>query len=148
MGTNPSVKSNWATTTKPAKARSSGGGFGARGGSRAGARRDPGLLSQVAFRTLRGYVQATIGERGAVPGVITCVQTFGSLAHVHPHLHVLLTDGAFRRDATFVPLPPHDPAVLEEAWRRAVLAWFVRQGWLESDDAAGMLSWPHSGFGA
>jgi hypothetical protein len=111
-------------------------------------RRRLGLLSQVASRTLRGYVQAALGERDAVPGVIACVQTFGSLAHVHPHLHVLLTDGAFRRGGTFVPLPPHDPVVLEEAWRRHVLAWFVRQGWLEEDAATAMLAWPHSGFGA
>jgi len=47
-----------------------------------------------------------------------------------------------------VALPPPDPAVLEELWRRAVLAWFVCQGWLEAEGAAGMLSWPHSGFGA
>jgi hypothetical protein len=63
-------------------------------------------------------------------------------------LHVLMSDGAFRRDGTFVPLPVPEPAVLEELWRRAVLAWFVRQGWLEEDEAAGMLAWPHSGFGA
>ena len=111
-------------------------------------RRRLGLLSRMATRTLRGYVQAALGERDAVPGVIACVQTFGSLAHLHPHLHVLLTDGGFRRDGTFVPLPPHDPTVLEELWRRGVLAEFVRQGWLEEDDAAGMLAWPHSGFGA
>jgi hypothetical protein len=29
-----------------------------------------------------------------------------------------------------------------------VLAEFVRRGWLEADAAAGMLAWPHSGFGA
>ncbi len=80
--------------------------------------------------------------------MIACVQTFGSLAHLHPHLHVLMTDGGFRRDGTFVLLPAPDPAVLEEAWRRAVLAAFVRQGWLEEDQAAGMLGGPHSGFGA
>lgn len=38
--------------------------------------------------------------------------------------------------------------MLTEAWRRAVLALFVRQGWLEEDVAASMLSWPHSGFSA
>ncbi|MBI5709230.1 MAG: transposase zinc-binding domain-containing protein [Candidatus Eisenbacteria bacterium] len=91
-------------------------------------RRRLGLLSRVASRTLRDYVQAALGEYHAVPGVIACVQTFGSLAHRHPHLHVLMTDGAFRRDGTFVPLPPHDPAVLVESWRRAVLAEFVRRG--------------------
>ena len=41
-------------------------------------RRRLGLLSQVAARTLRDYVQAAIGEYDAVPGVIACVQTFGS----------------------------------------------------------------------
>jgi hypothetical protein len=111
-------------------------------------RRRLGLLSQVATRTLRAYVQAALGEHEAVPGLIVCVQTFGSVAHLHPHLHVLMTDGGFRRDGTFVRLPEPEPAVLEEAWRRSVLAEFVRRGWLEADEAAAMLGWPHSGFGA
>ncbi len=38
--------------------------------------------------------------------------------------------------------------MLEEAWRRSVLAEFVRVGWLDEDAAAGMMGWPHSGFGA
>ena len=38
--------------------------------------------------------------------------------------------------------------MLEEVWRRAVLSEFVRRGGLEEDEAAGMLAWPHSGFGA
>jgi hypothetical protein len=45
-------------------------------------RRRLGRLSQVASRTLRDYVQAALGEYHAVPGVIACVQTFGSLAHL------------------------------------------------------------------
>ena len=35
----------------------------------------------------------------------------------------------------------------ESAWQRAVLAWFVEAEWLDHDAAAGMLAWPHSGFG-
>ncbi|TMB87570.1 MAG: hypothetical protein E6J45_12325 [Chloroflexi bacterium] len=27
-----------------------------------------------------------------MPGVIVCVQRFGSVAHLHPHLHVLMTE--------------------------------------------------------
>ena len=83
-----------------------------------------------------------------VPGVIVSVQTFGSLVHPHPHLHLLVTDGGFRRDGTFVAALAHDPAVLEQAWRRAVLGWFVEQEWLEEDAAQAMLTGPHSGFGA
>jgi hypothetical protein len=111
-------------------------------------RRRLGLLSRVACRTLRAYVQAAVGERAAVPGLIVCVQTFGSVAHLHPHLHVLMSDGAFRRDGGLVALPVPDAAVLEELWRRSVLGEFVRQGWLDRDAAAAMMSWPHSGFGA
>ena len=111
-------------------------------------RRRLGLLSRVACRTLRAYVQAAVGEYQAVPGLIVCVQTFGSVAHLHPHLHVLMSDGAFRRDGGFVALPVPDAAVLEELWRRSVLGEFVRQDWLDQDAAAAMMSWPHSGFGA
>jgi hypothetical protein len=80
--------------------------------------------------------------------VVSLAQSFGSLAHWHPHLHLVVTDGAFRRDGRFAPMPMHDPAVLAEAWRRAVLALFVRQDWMDEDAAAGMLAWPHSGFSA
>ena len=111
-------------------------------------RRRLGRLSRVAYRTLRDYLRAALGEHDVVPGVLVCVQTFGSLAHAHPHLHVLVTDGGFRRDGSFIAAPAHDAAVLEEAWRRAVLRWFVEQEWLEEDAAQAMLAWPHSGFGA
>jgi hypothetical protein len=111
-------------------------------------RRRLGLLSRLATRALRGYAQAAVGERAAVPGLVVCVQTFGSVAHVHPHLHVLMSDGAFGRDGRFVPLPLPEPAVLEGLWQRTVLAEMVRRGWLEEEAATAMLAWPHSGFGA
>jgi len=111
-------------------------------------RRRLGLLSRVASRTLHAYVGAARGESDAVPGVISLAQSFGSLAHWHPHLHLVVTDGTFRRDGSFVAMTAHDAAVLAEAWRRAVLALFVRQGWMEEDAAVAMLSWPHSGFSA
>lgn len=111
-------------------------------------RRRLGLLSRTAYRTLSAYLGGALGERDAVPGVVSLAQSFGSAAHWHPHLHLVVTDGGFRRDGSFVAMPLHEPPVLAEAWRRAVLALFVRQGWLEQDAAAAMLAWPHSGFGA
>jgi len=45
-----------------------------------------------------------------------------------------------------VPLSFHDPVVLTEAFRRAVLAAFVREGLFTPETADSMLVWPHSGF--
>jgi len=58
-------------------------------------------------------------------------QTHGSLANWHPHLHLVVTDGGFRPDGTFVRWPgwpAYDSAALSEAFRRAVLRLFVRRG--------------------
>ena len=109
-------------------------------------RRLLGLLSRVAYDTLRDFMRATLGADDVVPGVISSIQTHGTLANWHPHLHVLATDGAFRPDGTFVPLGVHSLAVLTEAFRRAVLRAFVQRGLFSAEVAASMLAWPHSGF--
>ena len=109
-------------------------------------RRLLGLLSRVAYDTLRDFMRATLGADDVVPGVISSIQTHGTLANWHPHLHVLATDGAFRPDGTFVPLGAHSLVVLTEAFRRATLGAFVQRGLFSPDVAASMLAWPHSGF--
>jgi len=77
---------------------------------------------------------------------VACLQTHGSRANWHPHLHLLVTDGGFRPDGAFVAWPAHDTARLTEAFRRAVLRLFVRLDLFDHDQASGMLTWPHSGF--
>jgi hypothetical protein len=59
---------------------------------------------------------------------------------------MIVTDGGFRPDGTFVQWPTHDPERLAEAFRRAVLRLFVRRELFEPDQAEAMLQWPHSGF--
>jgi hypothetical protein len=108
-----------------------------------------GDLARVAARTVTAAVRATTGEADLSVGIIACLQTHGSLANWHPHLHLVVTDGGFRPDGTFVRWPGwpgRDTALLTEAFRRAVLRLFVRRGLFEEDQAAGMLQWPHSGF--
>ena len=65
----------------------------------------------------------------------TSIQTHGSLANWHPHLHLLVTDGGFRADGTFVPLPLHDVTTLTEAFPRAVLRLFVRRELMDVETA-------------
>ena len=51
-------------------------------------------------------------------GIGASLQTHGSRANWHPHLHLLVTDGGFRTDGTFVRWPGHNTAALTEAFRR------------------------------
>ena len=84
-------------------------------------------------------MRTTLREDDVVPAVIACIQTHGSLVNFHPHLHLLVTDGAFRFDGTFLHLGYHEIEVLTEAFRRAVLREFVRLELLTEDDARSML---------
>ena len=108
-----------------------------------------GDLARVAARTVTAAVRATTGESDLQVGIVASLQTHGSLANWHPHLHLVVTDGGFRADGTFVRWPgwpSHDTVPLTEAFRRAVLRLFVRRGLFDEDQAQGMLQWPHSGF--
>ncbi len=105
-----------------------------------------GDLARVAARTVTAAVRALTGEPTLAVGIVGCLQTHGSLANWHPHIHMIATDGGFRADGTFVSWPAHDTAALTEAFRRAVLRLFLRRGLFEREDAEAMLAWPHSGF--
>jgi hypothetical protein len=109
-------------------------------------RRLLGEIARVAARTVTAAIRTRTGERDLAVGIVACLQTHGSRANWHPHLHLLVTDGGFRPDGTFVTWPAHDTARLTEAFRRAVLRLFVRLALFDEDQAAGMLTWPHSGF--
>ena len=109
-------------------------------------RRLLGEIARVAARTVTAAIRTLTGERDLAVGIVACLQTHGSRANWHPHLHLLVTDGGFRPDGTFVTWPVHDTARLTEAVRRAALRLFVRLDLFDEDQAAGMLTWPHSGF--
>ncbi len=91
-------------------------------------------------------IRTLTGERDLAVGIVACLQTHGSRANWHPHLHLLVTDGGFRLDGTFASWPAHDTARLTEAFCRTVLRLFVRLALFDEDQAAGMMTWPHSGF--
>lgn len=58
-----------------------------------------------------------------------------------------LTDSAPPvKNTTFLRIASSIPWMLTEAFRRAVLRLFVRLELFDEDQAAGMLTWPHSGF--
>ena len=109
-------------------------------------RRLLGEIARVATRTVTAAIRTLTGERDLTVGIVACLQTHGSHANWHPPLHRLVTDGGVRPDGTFVSWPAHDTARLTEAFRLAVLRFFVRLELFDEAQAAGMLTWPHSGF--
>ena len=78
--------------------------------------------------------------------MVASIQTFGSYANFHPHIHALVTEGVFARDGTFHAITWPSPEVLEEEFRRLLLSALVEAERLTEEFAANLLSWAHSGF--
>ena len=57
-----------------------------------------------------------------VPGMIAAIQTFGQLLHWNPHIHSLISCGAFTPDGDFFELPEFDMDRLLLAWQEAVFS--------------------------
>lgn len=109
-------------------------------------RRLLGEIARVAAGTVTAAIRTLTGERHLTVGIVACLHPHGSRANWHPHLHLQATDGGFRPNGTFGTWPVHNTARLTEAFRRAVLRLFVRLELFDEDQAAGMLTLPHSGF--
>jgi len=105
-------------------------------------------LPRLAWETVRDVYAAAFGRDGLLPGMVTALQTFGELAHWHPHVHALVTDGAFDATGHFEPLPEAPAGVFVEIWRTKVFALLRQAGCINSRAVWGMRSWKHSGFSA
>ena len=86
------------------------------------------------------------GARGAVPGMVASIQTFGSYANFHPHIHALVTNGVVTREGEWLPLPEWTPGVITEVFRRLVLRELVRAERLSEEFRDVLLAWERTGF--
>jgi hypothetical protein len=77
---------------------------------------------------------------------VISIQTFGSYANWHPHLHALVTNGVMTRDGAFRELPQWTPQAVEEVFRRLVLLRLVEAERLSEEFQENLLAWVHSGF--
>ncbi len=68
-------------------------------------------------------------------GVVASLQTFGSFADFHPHVHVIATEGVTTPDGSFHPVTWPRKRQLEERFRRRFLTlWITRR--IEDPDTA------------
>jgi hypothetical protein len=101
---------------------------------------------QAAWLSLRDVIRTRLGTPNGQPGVIIAIQTFGDYLNFHPHLHILITDGAFVGNHTFHALPRTDWDRVAELLQARVLKFFVRKEKLSAREAQKMRLWHHSGF--
>jgi hypothetical protein len=109
-------------------------------------RRLLGKLSQCAADALKTLFRAACKGPRAVPGIIIAIQTYGDLVNFHPHLHALVTDGAFSPAGWFVAFPRIDLSALERLFRHRVLQMLLRERRIDEAVIRKLLGWWHSGF--
>jgi len=112
-------------------------------------RHDRGLLGELARAAWLAVTEAyrhVLQWEGVVPGMIGGIQTFGELVHFHPHIHAIVTDGAFAADGTFICLPRIDTDLLLTAWQTKGFELLVTAEKIDQQTVDQMRSWPHSGF--
>ena len=81
-----------------------------------------GKLAACAWRCVRDEVRRLLGREDALPGMIVAIQTHGELLHWHPHIHALVTCGAFTAEGQFLETPEIDKERLRAAWREEVFS--------------------------
>ncbi len=104
-------------------------------------------LPNLAWQSVLETYRALLGDDVA-PGGILAIQTFGQLVHFHPHIHGLVTDGAFTPDGHFLPLPQnlgHQPFL--RLWEDNVFRLLLDAKRIAPDVVSQIRSWRHTGFG-
>ena len=110
-----------------------------------------GKLSSCAWNCLRAEACRLLNRDDVVPGMIGAIQTHGELLHWHPHIHVLITCGAFTPEGDFLPVSLNlghqfDMERLLAAWQDAVFELYLAQEKIEPEVVENMRTWEHSGF--
>jgi len=102
-------------------------------------------LPALAWQTVTETYAAILGP-DVRPGGVLAIQTFGQLIHFHPHLHALVTDGAFAPDGQFVHLPEtsHEPFL--RLWEHKVFRLLLDENLIDYSLVEQIRSWRHTGF--
>ena len=109
-------------------------------------RRLLGELSRLAWETVLEVSRAALDHPDLVPGMVATIHTFGELIHWHPHIHALVSDGAFAPDGMLIPMPPIDAQVFEKLWQKKVFDLLLKENKITETLVTQMKLWRHSGF--
>jgi hypothetical protein len=105
-----------------------------------------GALCRLAYESICEVMQQASGNDDAVPGMVGATQTFGDLAHFHPHVHAIVSDGVFTKDGDFIPVPEVDLTRCVILWRKKVFDLLLQKKKITEEIVDSMCQWSHSGF--
>jgi Zn finger protein HypA/HybF involved in hydrogenase expression len=103
-------------------------------------------LCCIAHECLVEYMRTTLDMPDGVPGMVMTIHTFGEYLDFHPHLHMLVADGLFKRSGWFHVHPDVSLKPLEAMFRARVIRFLVGKGLLPMKRARMLRGWKHSGF--
>jgi len=66
--------------------------------------------------------------------------------HWHPHIHALVSCGAFTSEGDFLEFTEFDMDSLLHAWQEAVFELYLAEGKIEPQVVENMRTWKHTGF--
>ena len=111
-------------------------------------RRLLGILPRCAAQAITRCWRAALDRKDGVPGIVASIQTFGSQANWHPHVHALVTEGLLLPGGTAIPGPAYDETLerlLTETFRRLVLEVLHREERISESFLESLLTWRHGG---
>ncbi len=95
--------------------------------------------------SLSEYLRRELGVDSR-PGIVVSIATAGDLLQWNPHLHVLMTDGAFSADAASHALETWDADAVMKLFRERLLARLVQRHAISEELVKELLAWRHPGF--
>ncbi len=111
-------------------------------------RRLLGILPRCAAEAISRCWRAVLDRKDGVPGIVASIQTFGSQANWHPHVHALVTDALLLPGGIIVPGPAYDETLerlLTETFRRLVLEALHQEERISDTFLESLLTWRHGG---
>ncbi|MFQ5561531.1 MAG: transposase, partial [Nitrospinota bacterium] len=76
----------------------------------------------------------SIGVPSGVPGLVTAIQTFGNYPEkFHPHLHIISTDGLFKKNGLSYVMPRRSLRPLKRLFQAEVFKMLKKEGLLRDE---------------
>ena len=79
-------------------------------------------------QSLTLFFRTALNLEDGIPAMVMVIHTFGDYARWHPHIHVLIADGLFRKNGVFYVMSKVDLKPLRELFRTHVLSVLKGKG--------------------